>query len=188
MEKGFEKTSDGLIRIAVTGPESTGKSQLSRELAAHYHTVFVPEYAREYIDKLGREYDFDDLEIIAKGQIAAQEKAEKNANRILVSDTELTVIKIWAEHKYHKCPGWVTENLLNYPYDLYLLCNVDIPWESDPQREHPQLRSFFFDWYYRELKGRNARVEVIEGTGKARFYKALQAVKNLLIKKHHTHF
>jgi len=172
-----------LIRIAVTGPESTGKSQLSRELAAHYNTVFVPEYAREYIDQLHREYNFEDLDIIAKGQIAAQEHAEKKANRLLICDTELTVIKIWAEHKYHKCPLWVSENLLNYSYDLYLLCNVDIPWESDPQREHPQLRSYFFDWYYKELKDRDARVEIIEGTGISRFNKAKEAIEKML-KKH----
>lgn len=171
-----------MIRIAITGPESTGKSQLAEQLAAHYKTVFVPEFAREYIANLDREYNFEDLGIIAKGQIILQKAAEKKAGRLLFCDTELTVIKIWAEHKYNKCPAWVSENLSKYAYDLYLLCNVDLPWEFDPQREHPQLRSYFFEWYYEELKSRNAFIAIVEGTGIARFKKALDFIDELLQK------
>ncbi|HOY33317.1 MAG TPA: ATP-binding protein [Bacteroidales bacterium] len=182
MEKRFKKTGSDLIRIAITGPESTGKSLLSQELAAHYHTAYVPEYAREYISHLDREYNYEDLEIIAKGQIAGQIKAEKNANGLLFCDTELTVIKIWAEHRYNKCPLWISENLEKYPYDLYLLCNVDLPWENDPQREHPHLRSYFFNWYLKELQGRNVFFAIVEGNGMSRFNNALQAVDGVLHK------
>ncbi len=183
MEKRSQKTSAGLIRIAITGPESTGKSQLTEQLAVHYKTVFVPEFARDYVESLGREYNFEDLELIAKGQIRMQKAAEKKAGRLLFCDTELTVIKIWGEHKYNKCPAWVSENLSKYTYDLYLLCNVDLPWEFDPLREHPRLRTYFFDWYQRELTSRNANIKVVDGTGIARFQKALGFIEELLQKK-----
>ncbi len=182
MEKGFEKTDGGLIRIAITGPESTGKSQLAAQLADHYHTLFVPEFARSYIAGLGREYDYGDLEIIARGQIQEQKKAEATAERIIFCDTELTVIKIWAEHKFQKCPLWVSENIHRQNYDLYLLCNIDLPWEYDPLREHPHLRQFFFNWYYRELKNRKVNFEIIEGTGNKRIDNARQIIERMLKK------
>lgn len=169
-----------MIRIAVTGPESTGKSKLTEQLATHYKTVFVPEYAREYIEHLGRDYNFEDLDIIAKGQIRLQKAAEKKTGRLLFCDTELTVIKIWGEHKYNKCSAWVSENLSKYTYDLYLLCNVDLPWVFDPQREHPQLRSYFFEWYHKELISRNTDIKVVDGTGTARLKKAVDFIDELL--------
>jgi len=180
MEKRSQKTSDGLIRIAITGPESTGKSQLSEKLATHFNTVFVPEFAREYIGHLNREYNFDDLEIIAKGQIAAQKKAEKKANSLIFCDTELTVIKIWAEYKYQKSPEWVTKKLSKFTYDLYLLCDVDLPWEFDPQREHPDLRSYFFNLYKNELMRRNLNFSLISGHNDERVNCAIRAVDKML--------
>ncbi len=182
MEKRAKKTTNHLIRVAITGPESTGKSMLTEQLAAYYHTVFAPEYARSYIKKLNREYNFEDLEIIAKGQMAAEKDAEKKADKILFCDTDLTVIKIWGEHKYHKCPQWVGANLAKYTYDLYLLCNIDLDWEYDPQREHPHLRPFFFDWYYEELKKRKVNFQVVEGRGPERLKNALIFTEELLHK------
>ncbi|HNW91253.1 MAG TPA: ATP-binding protein [Bacteroidales bacterium] len=180
MEKRTIKTTNHLIRVAITGPESTGKSILAEQLARYYNTVFVPEYARTYIERLNREYSFEDLDIIAKGQIAAERDAEKKADKIIFCDTELTVIKIWGEHKYHKCPEWVSANLPKYSYDLYLLCNIDLDWEYDPQREHPHLRSYFFDWYYEELKKRKVNFQVVEGRGPERLKNALVFTEELL--------
>lgn len=169
-----------MLKIAVTGPESTGKTELSEKLAAHYKTIVVPEYAREYLNRIDREYNFEDLDIIARHQIEQQEKLEKKANKILICDTELTVIKIWAEHKYKKCPEWLSQNLIKYSYDLYLLCDIDLPWEFDPQREHPNLRSYFFDLYLQELRQKKVNYAVISGKGEKRLQNAIRVIEKLI--------
>jgi len=87
-------------KIAITGPESTGKSELAKKLAKHYNTVWVPEFSREYIDNINRPYDYDDIIEIAKGQLNREKEAEKKANKFLFCDTELIVAKIWSEFKY----------------------------------------------------------------------------------------
>ncbi len=149
----------------------------------HFNTVSIPEFARDYIENLGREYNFDDLTIMAKRQISSERCLQKMASNYLFCDTELTVIKIWAEHCYHVCPDWVTENLHKVRYDLYLLCNIDLPWEADPQREHPHLRKHFFELYYMELKNRNLPFVVISGTGDVRFDMAVKEVEKLIAKR-----
>jgi NadR type nicotinamide-nucleotide adenylyltransferase len=176
MEKRLQNR---IFRIAVTGPESTGKSELSEQLAKHYKTIFVPEYAREYISQLGREYKYKDLEIIAREQINLQNKAEHKANKILICDTELTVIKIWSEHKFNKCSEWITKNFIKNTYDLYLLCNIDLPWEYDPLREHPHLRKHFFDCYENELRKRDVRYIIISGIGKKRLQNAIKEIEKV---------
>jgi len=169
------------VRVAVTGPESTGKSSLSVYLARHFNTVCVPEFARKYLDKLGREYTYDDLTFMAKKQIAAEKCLQKMATRFLFCDTELSVIKIWAEHRYQKCPAWVAENLPKVKYDLYLLCDIDLPWEADPLREHPHMRRYFFDWYHRELTERRVNFAVVSGLGDERYKNALKAIETLTL-------
>ena len=166
-----------LIRIAVTGLESTGKSRLAEELAKHYSTVWVPEYAREYIDKLGREYEQNDILKIAKKQIENEVLMNEKANRILFSDTELIVTKVWSEFKYKKCDPWILENIKKYEYDLYLLCDIDIPWEYDPQREHPHLRKYLLDVYTKELEEYNFNYALISGLNEKRLENAIRAIK-----------
>lgn len=168
-----------MYRIAITGPESTGKSWLSEQLAMHYKTVYAPEFAREYLYTLNRNYNFEDLTIIAQGQIENEKKASKKARKFLFCDTELTVIKIWAEHKYKQCPSWVSRHLPLIRYDLYLLCNIDLPWEFDPLREHPHLREYFFDWYQRELSQRNLPFAIISGTGQERLQNAIHVIDKM---------
>ncbi len=163
-------------KIAVTGPESTGKSWLTRHLADYYQTAYVPEYAREYIEQLGREYVQDDITRIAKGQLSAEYEAMKNARGLLFCDTELIVTKIWSLHKYGSCDPWIPGQITNNPYDLVLLCDVDMPWEPDPQREHPHLRSFFFDWFLRELNAYGFPYRIIRGRGEERLNNAIKAV------------
>jgi NadR type nicotinamide-nucleotide adenylyltransferase len=152
-----------MLKVAITGPESTGKSTLSQKLAAHYNTVWVPEYARTYIEELDRPYTLQDLEAIAKGQLALEKELQEQAHDVLFVDTDLLVIKIWSEHAFGECPDWVLQQLKQQDYNLYLLMGVDLPWEPDPQREHPHLRQFFYDWYKRELKA--LQVPFVEITG-----------------------
>lgn len=171
----------GLRRIAITGPESTGKSLLARQLASHYGTVYVPEFARGYIDSLNRPYQESDITEIARGQLRMEQEMEAKANKYLFCDTELIVTKIWSLHKYGSCDPFILDNIRNNRYDLYLLGDIDLPWEQDPQREHPHLRKFFFDWYKRELEGYGFRYEVIHGMGQQRLERAIGYVDGLIV-------
>jgi len=165
-----------LKRIAITGPESTGKSMLAEQLAAHYGTLWVPEYAREYLNGLNRPYEFDDLAKIARGQLAHENRLARQAGKYLFCDTELLVIKIWSLYKYHRCDPWILEELGSHPYDLYLLCDIDLPWVEDPLREHPALRKYFFDWFCRELEQMKAPFRVVSGPGPDRLQNALSII------------
>jgi NadR type nicotinamide-nucleotide adenylyltransferase len=163
-------------RIAITGPESTGKSWLAENLAKTYGCFWVPEYARMYLDKLDRPYTYDDILEIAKGQMASEDKAMVPSNKFLFSDTECMVTKIWCDVKFRKCHVWIKKQLEENPHDLYLLCDIDLPWEPDPLREHPHLRKYLFDLYYDELKIRNLPFKVISGRGNTRLLCAIEAI------------
>ncbi len=165
-------------RIAITGPESTGKSNLAKSLALHYNTRLVPEFAREFIDKLNREYNERDLLSIAKGQFETEEKISNKANEYLFVDTDFLVMKIWSLHKYGKCDPWIINKFENHQYDLYLLCDVDLPWQPDPQREHPDIRQYLFDWYLKELSNANLNYKIVSGTGEKRVENAIKFVSN----------
>ncbi|MFZ2899720.1 MAG: ATP-binding protein [Saprospiraceae bacterium] len=139
-------------RIAITGPESVGKTTLAQALAAGFGTIWVPEYAREYLEHLGRPYVFEDLEVIARGQREMEERYARLADRYLFCDTDLLVIKIWSEYKYQQTAPFVLESLYKHPYDLFVLCGTDVPWEYDPLRENPGEREELYQLYLEELR------------------------------------
>jgi NadR type nicotinamide-nucleotide adenylyltransferase len=136
-------------RILILGPESTGKSTLAADLAAHFREPWVPEFAREYLEKLNRAYDFEDLSVIAKGQIELEDELAQNAKKFLFVDTDLRVIKVWSEHKFDIVHDWILEEIERRTYSKILITDVDLPWEADPLREHPELgmRMYFLDKY-----------------------------------------
>ncbi len=181
----MEKSSKNILRIAITGPESTGKTTLAKSLAQHYHTVWVPEYAREYLENLGREYVFYDLEEIAKGQIELEKQMLHNAKNILFADTELLVIKIWSIYKYGTYDSFILENILHNPYDLYLLTYPDLPWEYDPLREAPseEERKRIFDIYETELKKYNFNYCTIKEQGQKRINNAINCIEKFIFKQ-----
>ena len=166
--------------IAITGPECTGKSWLSKKLAEHFNTLWVPEYAREYIGKLSEPYQFSDLLDIARGQIDLENSMIEQANEILFCDTDLYVIKVWSEHKFGHCDPWIINKIHNRHYDLRLLTYIDIPWEEDPQREHPGMRKYFYDVYYKELERDGVNFKEIRGLDQARLDSAIEAVNSIL--------
>lgn len=182
MEKLLQKTDPYIVRFAITGPESTGKSALAEYLAKHFDTVFVPEFARKYLQMIDREYDYDDLEYIAKKQMLTENYLQKKAHGFLFCDTDLTVIKIWSEHRYQKCSDWVNYYQPRIKYELYLLCDIDLPWEADPLREHPNMRQHFFDLYHQNLIDRQVKFAVISGSGQERYDNALIAIETLVRK------
>lgn len=142
-------SSSVIKKIVLIGPESTGKSSLSAALARHYNTAWAPEYAREYLMQLDREYHQDDLCRIALGQLHTEDQAAARATRYLICDTDLYVLKVWSEHKYGSCAYRILEEIAQRHYDAYLLTDIDIPWTYDPLREHPEpeLRAYFQQVY-----------------------------------------
>jgi len=169
-----------LKKVAIVGPESTGKSVLSEKLAAYFQTEWAPEYARAYLESLGRPYTREDLAKIARGQLAVEDELIKKANRVLICDTNLVVIKIWSDVKYGECDRWIVEEMESRHYDLYLLTYIDLPWEYDPLREHPDMREYLFEKYESVLKRMSAPFVVIEGDYVERFEKAKTAIERLL--------
>jgi len=130
-------------KVVIIGPESTGKSMLCQLLATHYSTGWCPEYAREYLEKNGMGYSYDDLLTIAKGQVALEDEAVKNSSQdgMLFIDTDMYVMKVWCEFVFNNCHRFILDQIVSRKYDLYLLCNVDMPWAFDKLREYPDLES-----------------------------------------------
>lgn len=167
-------------RILITGPESTGKSSLSEQLAEHYNCQWVPEFAREYISRLQRPYELRDIEFIAMEQIRMENEMVKRARRLVICDTGLLVPKVWAEYKFGSCPQWIIESFVNHQYDLILLMDIDLPWKEDPQREHPDKRAYFFSRFRDELHKAGKSYSVVSGRGEERFQNALHIISNYL--------
>jgi NadR type nicotinamide-nucleotide adenylyltransferase len=129
-------------KIVVTGPESTGKSTLSEQLAAHYKTAWVPEYARQYLLEIRRPYTYEDLLIIARGQIEQEDRITASTKPpLLFIDTDMYVMKVWCEFVFGKCHSFILDEIVKRKYDRYLLCNTDLPWVADELREYPDLES-----------------------------------------------
>lgn len=176
-------------KVAITGPESTGKTALAEQLAAHYRTLWVPEFARSYIQGLGRPYEELDIQTIARGQLNLEiemENAIRNEMLIhgqgggwqfLFCDSELLVTKIWSEVKYGRCASWILRQLERHNYDLYLLCYIDTPWEEDPQREHPFMREQLFSLYYDEMLERQWDFRVVTGLNEERLTNAINLIE-----------
>lgn len=168
------------IRICVIGPESTGKSELSAFLAEHYHTTWVPEYAREYIGTLQRPYMQDDLLHIARGQVRLEEERSTDAREVFIMDTNLLVIKVWSEHRYGLVAPEIIRLHRSRRYDLYLLTDIDIPWAADPQREHPHLREHFMAVFRAEVSTSGVPFRIVSGLGEQRNRSAVEAVESFL--------
>ncbi|QJX46039.1 ATP-binding protein [Hymenobacter taeanensis] len=173
-----------MLRIALTGPESTGKTTLSRQLAEQYRTAWAPEYARQYLEERGPDYTLADLEEIARGQLQAEDAAVQQARHLgkhlVFLDTDLLVIKIWSEHAFGHCPEWILRRIAQHHYSLVLLLGVDLPWEPDPLREHPNHRQYFYDLYQRELRSQVANFAEISGSPAQRLEQACFYVDELL--------
>lgn len=170
-------------KIVIIGPESTGKSTLTGQLAQHYSTTWCPEYAREYLMKNGNNYSYDDLLLIAKGQLALEEQLSKSAaNGLYFIDTNLYVMKVWCEVAFGKCHQWILDRIAACKYDLYLLCQTDLPWAEDPLREYPDLdsRQKLYLMYKDLLVNDKTPFAEISGREIERTRKAVEAVDHFL--------
>ena len=170
----------GLARIAIVGPESTGKSTMSAYLAAHYHTVAVPEYARDYCAALTAPPTIDDEVNMFYGQLALEEELAPKANGILICDTTFITVKIWSDAFFGYTPQVVLNELPKHPYHLYLLLDIDLPWQDDPLRDFPTQREHFMQVWHRELQALGANYVVISGLEQDRYNNAVGAIDGFL--------
>ena len=208
MEKKSERTfkesriapMESIKKVVIIGPESTGKSTLCQKLAEHFQTLWVPEYAREYLLKHGTDYKYEDLLLIAKGQIemedsmtqqltmSNEQSAMSNQNdsqlpihdSLLFVDTDMYVMKVWSEFVFNKCNNWILNRIADRKYDLYLLCDADLPWVKDELREYPdeKVRKKLFHFYKELLVNQQVPWCLISGNYEERLSKAINCVKN----------
>jgi len=189
-----------IIKVVVLGPESTGKSSLCEQLADHYKTGWVKEYAREYLLANGTEYNYENLLEIAQGQLALEHAAIKLAgdrilsNRdkiiatsspeIILIDTDMNVLKVWCEFVFEKCHPWILNQIVTNSYDLYLLCDVDLPWVKDELREYPDLgtREKLYHHYKDLLINQSTPWVNISGSYEARLQAAIKAIDSACTK------
>ncbi|MEA3445583.1 MAG: ATP-binding protein [Bacteroidota bacterium] len=175
----MQKIEKNRIRkIVITGAESTGKTELAKGLAEHYNSVWVPEFARQYIETLNRPYNYHDVELIAKKQILSEEKIKEKAHDIIFYDTWLIITKIWFSEVYKKVPSWLNQHIEKSNIDLFLVCENDIAWIPDPVRENRDKRGFLQSLYIEEIEKLKRPWELIKGNGKLRFDNAIRAIKH----------
>ncbi len=186
-----------IIKVVVIGPESTGKSSLCEQLANHYNTEWVKEYAREYLLTNGTEYSYDHLLEIAKSQLDLENAAiqlvenkttnisESNStSQIILLDTNMYVLKVWCEFVFEKCHPWILNQIVENSYDLYLLCDVDLPWVKDELREYPDLeiREKLYHHYKDLLVNQSTPWVNISGNYQQRLDNAINAIDSVCIK------
>lgn len=175
-----------LKKIVVIGPESTGKSTICEQLATHFNTEWCPEYAREYLITHGTNYAYDELLTIAKGQLSLEDKIasriKDNSSGLYFIDTDMYVMKVWCEFVYQKCHEYILQQIVSRQYDLYLLCNVDLPWVKDELREYPDLetRRVLYSIYKDIMINQKTPWIEISGEPNERLEIAINAVKDLL--------
>jgi NadR type nicotinamide-nucleotide adenylyltransferase len=174
-------------RVVVIGPESTGKSTLCEQLADHFNTRWVPEFAREYLLKNGTRYSYDDLLTIAQQQVALEDDyaaslAREGMPPLLFIDTDLYVMKVWCEFVFGKCHSWILDQIAIRPYDYYLLCDTDLPWIKDALREYPDLKSRreLYHIYKDIMLNQPVPWANISGEYEQRLVKAVTKIKELL--------
>lgn len=168
-----------MIKISITGPESTGKSWLAEQLARHYATAWVPEFARTYLEETGRPYTYEDILYIAQQQHHSEVNAGQHSGMIFC-DTDFCVTRIWCQVKYGKCHPWIESELDKNEYGLYLLCDIDLPWQYDPLREHPEMRRELFGMYHNLLREKQFNFRIVSGMDNDRLQNAIRFVDEFL--------
>jgi nicotinamide riboside kinase len=168
-----------VLKVVITGPESTGKTALCEALANHFKVDYVPEYSRIYLQLNSGGYTQKDLTIIGEGQIKLEDEYQKKYASLLICDTSLEVIRVWSEWKFKSCDDFIIDNASNRTPDLFLLLSPDLPWQPDPLRENPDDRDELFAYYQKTLSECDAKVVIISGTRNKRIASAINAIESI---------
>lgn len=186
MEEKLGQEPSDLIKIVLYGPESTGKTTLAKQLAEQYSTVWVPEYAREYLQKKWDEKKeictLEDLIPIAEGQMTNENHLAKRANKVLICDTDILVTKVYSEAYFDGyCDPVLEKNALKNTYDLYFLTSIDVPWVEDDLRDRPDQRPLMFNLFKTALEKYQRTFIILEGSQEKRLQRAVLEIDKLLI-------
>lgn len=166
------------MKITFTGPESSGKTSVSKAIAAHFDAIWFPETARSYLLERKGKYHFSDIENIALHQ--EQQRQAKLDKSMGVYDTENIVLYIWSMFKYNKCAAKVKSLMENQVFDHYFLCSPEgIPWEEDPLRESPNQREELFELYLEQLQKLQVDFTVLNGSFQERVEVVIRTIKGL---------
>jgi NadR type nicotinamide-nucleotide adenylyltransferase len=175
-------------KIVLYGPESTGKTQLAKDLAQVNNTVWVPEYARLYLELKHQHYNpnfninevcgEEDILPIVLGQIAIEELQYPFAKNFLFCDTNPLETKVYVKYYFNKEYTWLNELIKNLQYDYYILTDIDIAWQEDPLRDRPYDRKKLFDLFQNELEVNNLPYSVVQGIGDERLKNALNIINS----------
>lgn len=185
-----------MIKIVLFGPESTGKTVLAQKLAAHFHTLWVPEFARAYLDIKRDIYDPfgrrseeicqpQDIPSIVIGQIAQEQSIAAQAKDLIFCDTNPLQTKVYNNYYFSRNDEWLEQTVQQLDYDLYLLTSIDIPWIADGQRDRPDDRTTLFNLFHKELVSRNLPHHIIQGTYDARLSQAIEMTEKHLLTYSH---
>lgn len=170
------------MKITFTGPESSGKTSISKAVAAHFDAQWFPEHAREYLLKKKGEYEFGHIEQIAINQEMLRNAEEEKGLKIY--DTENTVLYIWSIFKYKECAESVKTLMENQHFNHYFLCSPEgIPWEEDPLRESPNHRAELFDLYLAELQKQEVDFTILKGDFNSRCEQAISIIEEISLSK-----
>ena len=176
-----------VFKIVLFGPESTGKTTLAKRLAAHYDTNWVPEYAREYLQK---KWDnnkgtcsLEDLPIIMEGQSKLEDKLVEKSNRLIFCDTNTVVTQIWSETHFNGyCSKEILYNAKNSNHDFYLLTDIDIPWKKDDLRDRPNERRKMLNIFKTKLDQYKFSYKLISGSLKTRIQESIKIIDKIILK------
>jgi NadR type nicotinamide-nucleotide adenylyltransferase len=165
------------FRVCLTGAESTGKSELTKQLARHFSAPFVSEYSREYALEREAGLTYSDVAAIARGQIEREDRALAGAKGLVLLDTDIVSTVVYSRHHFGAVPKWVEEEAKKRLADLYLLLAVDVPWIWDPVRDSGATRDALHDDFRRALDGLGAEYAMISGKWDERLRQAIAAIE-----------
>ncbi len=167
-------------RVTVTGSESTGKTWLAERLAARFGTIWSREFSREYALNKGAPLDASDVEPIARGQIRGEDEMLHRARGLAILDTDLVSTVVYAGHYYGQCPPWIDAAAQSRLAELYLLCDIDVPWVGDPARDRPHARREIHTAFTEQLERYGAQYVAIRGMWEEREAAAVAAIESRL--------
>ncbi len=165
------------FKIAFTGPESTGKTSLSMLVAETFGGVYVPEFSRSFLEQTHGYYEEQDLDTIALGQFNSFANQEVNETSLLVSDTDMTVMKVWSQFKYGSVSQTIEQLYQEETFDHLFLCDTDIPWEEDSLREHPESREELFALYLELVQSKTKNFTIVKGSLEERLKQVQHVLK-----------